>query len=169
VQARFKIENPILVGHSDGGSIALIHAGSFPVRGVVTMAAHVSVEPFNIESIGRIARDFETSGLRERLGKYHKDPAKTFRLWADAWLDPEFRNWNIEEFLPRIKCPVLAMQGDKDQYGTMAQLEAIQRQVGGPCELLKLKECGHSPFRDKPTKVLNAITTFVRDTLAAGA
>jgi pimeloyl-ACP methyl ester carboxylesterase len=167
--AKFRIENPILIGHSDGGSIALIHAGHFPVRGVVTMAAHVSVEPFNIASIEQIARDFETSGLREGLGKYHKDPAKTFHLWADAWLDPEFRKWNIEEFLPRIKCPVLAMQGDKDQYGTMAQLEAIKRGVGGPCELLKLKECGHSPFKDKPRKVFNAITKFVGKTLGANA
>ena len=166
---KLKIENPILVGHSDGGSIALIHAGSFPVRGVVTMAAHVFVEDFGLKSIEAINRGFETSGLAQRLGKYHKDPAKTFHLWADAWLDPEFRKWNIEEFLPQIRCPVLAIQGEGDEYGTMAQMEAIKRQVKGPCELLKLKECGHAPFRDRPGKVLTAIAKFVRKTLGTDA
>jgi pimeloyl-ACP methyl ester carboxylesterase len=166
---KLKVENPILVGHSDGGSIALIHAGSFPVRGVVTMAAHVFVEDFGLKSIDAINRGFETSDLAQRLGKYHKDPAKTFHLWADAWLDPEFRKWNIEEFLPQIHCPMLAIQGERDEYGTMAQLEAIKRQVKGPCELLKLKECGHSPFKDKPKKVLEAITKFVRKTLGTDA
>jgi pimeloyl-ACP methyl ester carboxylesterase len=166
---KLKIENPILVGHSDGGSIALIHAGKFPTRGVVTMAAHVFVEDFGLKSIEEINRTFETSGLRERLGKYHKDPAKTFHLWADAWLDAEFSKWNIEEYLPGIRCPVLAMQGKADEYGTMAQLEAIKRQVSGPCELMKLRDCGHAPFRDRPRKVLEAIAKFVRKTLATDA
>jgi len=169
VLKKFRIDNPVLIGHSDGGSIALIHAGRFPVRGVVTMAAHVFVEAFGLKSIAELNRTFETSGLRERLGKYHKDPAKTFHLWADAWLDPEFLKWNIEEFLPGIKCPVLAMQGAGDEYGTMAQLEAIKRQVGGPCELLKLRECGHAPFRDRPRKVLDAIAKFIRTTLGTDA
>jgi pimeloyl-ACP methyl ester carboxylesterase len=156
-----KIENPILVGHSDGASIALIHAGRHPVRGVVTMAAHVYVESFGLKSIENLNRTFETSGLPERLGKYHRDVRKTFHLWADAWLDPEFRHWNIEEFLPAIRCPVLAIQGEEDEYGTMAQLDAIKAQAGGPCELLKLKDCGHAPFRDQPEKVLQAIAGFI--------
>src|SRR5688572_5035807 len=106
------VSNPILVGHSDGASIALIHAGTYEVRGVVAMAPHVFIEDICIESISRAAQQFETTDLAVRLGKYHKNPRKTFRLWADAWLDPAFRDWNIEEYLPRIKCPLLAIQGE---------------------------------------------------------
>lgn len=156
------IENPILVGHSDGASIALIHAGTYQVRGVAAMAPHVFIEDICVESIGKAAREFETGGLREGLGKYHRNARKTFHLWADAWLDPEFRQWNIEEYLPRIKCPVLAIQGEADEYGTMAQLDAIARQVGGPCELVKLPDCGHSPHKDQPEKVLNSVVSFIQ-------
>jgi pimeloyl-ACP methyl ester carboxylesterase len=169
VLRKLKIANPILIGHSDGGSIALIHAGRFPVRGVVTMAAHVFVEDFGLKSIDELSRTFEASELKEKLGKYHRDGSKTFHLWADAWLDPAFRKWNIEEYLPGIKAPVLAMQGEADQYGTMAQLESIRKHSGGPVELLKLKKCGHAPFRDRPRKVLEAITTFVRKALGTDA
>ena len=157
-----KVENPILVGHSDGASIALIHAAVHPVRGVAVMAPHVFVEGSGLESIRKISDTFETTGLAGRLAKYHANPRKTFHLWADAWLDPAFRQWNIEEYLPRIKCPVLAIQGEADEYGTMAQLDAIKRQVGGPCELLKLKDCGHSPHRDSPKEVLNSVAAFIR-------
>jgi pimeloyl-ACP methyl ester carboxylesterase len=156
------IDNPILIGHSDGASIALIHAGTYPVRGVAVMAPHVFIEDICVESIAKANAAFESSGLREGLGKYHRDARKTFHLWADAWLDPAFRKWNIEEYLPRIKCPVLAIQGEKDEYGTMAQLDAIQKHAGGPCELLKLKDCGHSPHKDQPDKVLKALVGFVR-------
>lgn len=154
-----KIENPVLVGHSDGASIALIHAGTYAVRGVAVMAPHVFVEEFGLESIRKAS---ETTDLPERLAKYHRNPRKTFHLWADAWLDPAFRSWNIEEYLPRIKCPVLAIQGEDDEYGSMAQLDAIARQAGGPCELLKLPDCGHSPHRDQPEKVLNSVAAFVK-------
>ena len=157
------VENPILIGHSDGASIALIHAATFPVRGIALMAPHVFVEEFNLNSIRKIAGGFETSGLKAGLAKYHRDPAKTFRLWADAWLDPEFLDWNIEETLPRVRCPLLAIQGETDEYGTMAQLAAIKRQVKGPCELLELPKCGHSPHRDQPEKVLSAVTRFVSE------
>jgi pimeloyl-ACP methyl ester carboxylesterase len=159
--SKLKIQEPILVGHSDGASISLIHAGSFKVRALALMAPHVFVEDFNLVSIRKIADTFESSGLKAGLAKYHTDPVKTFHLWADAWLDPEFRKWNIEEYLPRIACPVLAIQGEDDQYGTMAQLEAIERQVAGRCELLKLEKCGHSPFRDQPERVLDSIVKFV--------
>ena len=157
-----EIDNPVLIGHSDGASIALIHAGTYPVRGVAVMAPHVFVEDHGLESIKNLNAIFETSGLRDRLGKYHRDAHKTFRLWADAWLDPGFRNWNIEEYLPRIKCPLLAIQGEDDEYGSMAQLEAIARQAGGPCELLKLSQCGHSPHKDQPEKVLHSISVFIK-------
>ena len=160
--AALNIEAPILIGHSDGASIALIHAGAgHPVRGLALMAPHVFVEPICSESIAEARRQFETTDLAQRLGRHHRDPRKTFYLWADVWLDPEFPGWNIEEYLPGVACPVLAIQGYDDQYGTMAQLEAIRRQVRGPCELLKLEACGHSPFRDQPGASLDAIVRFV--------
>jgi len=161
ILSQLKIENPILVGHSDGASIALIHAGVHPVRGVAVLAPHVFVEDPGLQSIRAINGTFETAGLRERLGKYHRDARKTFHLWADAWLDPAFRQWNIEEYLPRIRCPLLAIQGEDDEYGSMAQLDAIKRQAGGPCELLKLSECGHSPHKDQPEKVLKSVAAFI--------
>jgi len=156
------IEHPILVGHSDGASIALIHAGTYQVRGVAVMAPHVFIEDVCVKSIAEARRQFETTDLPQRLGKYHRDSWKTFYLWADAWLDPAFLDWNIEEYLPRIKCPVLAIQGEDDEYGTMAQLDAIARQAGGPCELLKLPQCGHSPHKDQPERTLQAVVNFVR-------
>jgi pimeloyl-ACP methyl ester carboxylesterase len=159
-----KIQDPVLIGHSDGASIALIHAGAgHPVRGVAVMAPHVFIEDICVNSIQEAARQFETSGVAERLGKYHRDARKTFHLWADAWLDPAFRKWNIEQYLPGIKCPLLAIQGEDDEYGTMAQLDSIQRRVKGPCELLKLPACGHSPHKDQPERVLQALTGFIKE------
>ena len=157
-----RIEKPILVGHSDGASIALIHAGAgHPVRGVAVMAPHVFIEDMCVNSIQEAERQFETTDLAERLGRYHRDARRTFHLWADAWLDPAFRKWNIEAYLPGIQCPVLAIQGQDDEYGTMAQLDSIQRQVKGPCELLKLPACGHSPHKDQPERVLNSLSNFI--------
>lgn len=158
------IERPILVGHSDGASIALIHAGAgHPVRALALMAAHVFVEPICVDSIRKAAETFASTDLGARLGKYHRDPAKTFHLWADAWLDPAFLDWNIEEYLPGIECPVMAIQGEDDEYGTMEQLERIRRGVRGSCELVKLPACGHAPFRDQPERTLAALTGFVRE------
>ncbi len=156
------IARPVLVGHSDGASIALIHAGAgHPVRGLALMAPHVFVEDISIESIRRARGDFETTDLPERLAKYHRDPAKTFHLWNDAWLDPEFRQWNIEEYLPRISCPVLAIQGEDDEYGTLAQVRAVAAQVAGRCEVLTLAQCGHRVHIDQPGRALAAISRFV--------
>ena len=156
------VRDPVLIGHSDGASIALIYSGTYEVRGVVALAPHVFVESSGLKSIQAMNDAFETSGLRERLGKYHRNARKTFHLWADAWLDPAFRDWNIEEYLPRIKCPLLAIQGEGDEYGTMAQLDAIGKQAGGPCELLKLPGCGHSPHKDQPERTLRAVAEFVQ-------
>jgi pimeloyl-ACP methyl ester carboxylesterase len=157
-----EIRAPVLVGHSDGASIALIHAGAgHAVRGLALMAPHVFVEDVCIRSIEAARETFRTTDLAERLGRYHRDAAKTFYLWNDVWLDPEFRKWNIEEYLPQVRCPVLAIQGEDDEYGTMAQVDAIARQVAGPCELLKLAACGHSPHRDQPERALEAIARFV--------
>jgi pimeloyl-ACP methyl ester carboxylesterase len=158
------IERPVLVGHSDGASIALIHAGAgHPVRALALMAPHVFVEPVCLTSIREAKATFAGGELAQRLAKYHRDPAKTFHLWADAWLDPAFVDWNIEEYLGGIACPVLAIQGEDDAYGTMAQLERVARGVRGSCELLKLPACGHAPFRDQPQRTLEAITRFVHE------
>src|SRR5688500_11141575 len=163
LRSALKIQDAILVGHSDGASIALIHAGAgHAVRGVVAMAPHVFIEPLCLRSIDKAAVAFETTDFREKLGRYHRDARKTFYGWADVWLDPEFKQWDIrEDFLPGVRCPVLAIQGQDDEYGTMAQLDEIAARVGGPCELVKLDRCGHAPFRDQPDQVLEKITSFV--------
>ena len=157
------IDDAILVGHSDGASIALIHAGAgHPARGVALMAPHVFIEPICVSSIKKVTAEFENSDLPVRLGKYHRDPRKTFYGWADVWTEERFKSWDIrEEYLPKIRAPVLAIQGHGDEYGTMAQLDEIARHVAGPCELLKLEECGHAPFRDQPETTLAAVTRFV--------
>jgi pimeloyl-ACP methyl ester carboxylesterase len=160
--AKLEIESPVLVGHSDGASIALIYAGAgHAVRALAVMAPHVFVEDHGLRSIERVKRQFETTDLPERLGRYHRDARRTFYLWNDAWLDPQFRRWNIEEYLPSITAPVLAIQGTDDEYGTMAQLKSICGKVKGPCETLELPDCGHSPHRDQADAVLAAVTRFV--------
>jgi len=159
---RLGIGEPVLVGHSDGGSIALIHAAmNDSVRGLVVMAPHVFVEDISVKSIAEAKTAFEGTDLAQKLGRYHADAAKTFWGWNDIWLDPDFRSWNIEEVLPRIHCPVLAIQGFDDEYGTMAQLDAIAGQTGGPIELLRLADCRHSPHRDQPAVVLEAMVSFI--------
>jgi pimeloyl-ACP methyl ester carboxylesterase len=161
--AKLKVESPVLVGHSDGASIALIHAGArHPVRGLVVIAPHVFVEEHGLRSIERVRQQFETTDLPERLARYHRDPRRTFYLWNDAWLDPQFRHWNIEEYLPSIEVPVLAIQGTDDEYGTMAQLASIREKTKGRCESLELAACGHSPHRDQPAAVVAAIVRFLR-------
>jgi len=156
------IKNPVLIGHSDGASIALIHAGGgFAVKAVVAMAPHVFIEPLCLKSIDRAAENFDNGELAKGLAKYHRDARKTFYGWADVWLDPSFVSWDIRDHaLPGIECPVLAIQGEDDEYGTMAQLEDMKRKVKR-CELLKLPDCGHSPFKDQPEKVLSAIQSFI--------
>ena len=145
------IARPILIGHSDGASIALIYAGSgYPLRGLVAMAPHVFVEDISIEGIAAAKLAFETTDLPQKLARHHRDPSKMFYGWSDVWLAPESRGWNIESFLPTIKCPLLAIQGHEDAYGSMAQVDAIARQTGGPVKVLKLEHCGHSPQQDQP-------------------
>ena len=160
---KLKVDSPVLVGHSDGASIALIYAGAdHPVRGLALMAPHVFVEEVGIRSIERARQQFETTDLPQRLGRYHRDARRTFYLWNDAWLDPQFRHWNIEEYLPSVSAPVLVIQGVDDEYGTMAQLKSIRERVKGSCELLELADCGHSPHRDRPEAVLEALALFIR-------
>jgi pimeloyl-ACP methyl ester carboxylesterase len=157
-----RIERPLLVGHSDGASIALIHAGGAarPVAGLVLMAPHVRVEDIALKSILAARVAYETTVLRENLAPYHGDVDSAFWGWNRIWLHPAFRGWNIEEYLSRIACPVLAMQGRDDEFGTMDQLARIGRQVTG-AELLELSACRHSPHRDQPGAVIDAVTRFV--------
>ena len=165
ILASLRIENPVLVGHSDGASIALIHAGAgHAVRGVVAMAPHVFIEPICLSSIAKATQTFESTDLAQKLGRYHRDARKTFYGWADVWLDPDFKGWDIRaDYLPGVRCPVLAIQGHDDEYGTMAQLDEIAARVAGPCTLLKLDHCGHSPFRDRAAEVTSNVSSFVKD------
>ena len=159
---KLSISSPVFLGHSDGGSIALIYAGTHDdAKGLVLLAPHVFVEELSLRNITAVRRQFETTAMLEKLGRYHKDPSSTFWGWNNIWLHPDFRSWNIEEFLPRITCPVLAIQGLDDQYGTLAQLEAIESQIPVPVERLHLANCRHSPHRDQPAQVLEAVGNFV--------
>jgi pimeloyl-ACP methyl ester carboxylesterase len=154
---------PILIGHSDGASIALIHAGSGvrPVRALVALAPHVFVEDRSIAGIEQARLAYDDSDLRTKLGRYHADVDSAFRGWNDIWLSPAFRDWNIEALLPGIGCAVLLIQGRDDEYGTFAQLDAIERGVTGPVERVELDACGHSPHRDQAAATLAAITDFI--------
>lgn len=157
------IARPILIGHSDGASIALIHAGqgAGPVAGLVLLAPHVFVEDLTVASIAAIGRTFAETDMGVRMGRYHADPVGVFAGWHRIWLDPAFRGWNIEAGLPAITCPVLLIQGADDEYGTLAQIDAIAARVSGPVERLVLAACGHSPQRDQPDATLAAISGFV--------
>lgn len=160
--AALGIVEPILFGHSDGASISLIYAGSgLPLRALAVEAPHVMIEKINMAAIEVARRTFETTDLPQKLGRHHRDPVKTFYGWHDAWMSPEFQQWNIEYVLPGIRCPLMAIQGEQDAYGTMAQLDAIARQVGGPCELVKLADCGHAPHKEQPELTFAAVTRFV--------
>ena len=160
--AALGIERPVLVGHSDGGSIALIHAGAFPaaVAGLVLMAPHVFVEECSVRAIEEARRAFHEGGLDRRLARWHRDAARTFDAWNLAWLDPRFRDWNIESCLPKIAAPLLAFQGEADPYGTRAQTDRIAAQLSGPAETVLLPDCGHAPWREAGDVVLPAMTAF---------
>lgn len=158
----------ILIGHSDGASIALIHAGSGPrpgLLGLAAMAPHVFVEQISVTSIAQAREAWENGELRERLARHHgANVDVAFRGWNDAWLDPKFLDWNIESFLPGITVPVLALQGEDDEYGTAAQVETVARATGG--QLVLLPDCGHSPHRDQPQTTLTALSSFINQLAA---
>ncbi len=155
-------EKPWLFGHSDGGSIALLHAARFPdaVAGVVALAPHVFVEDVSVQSITRTREAFASTELPQRLARHHDDVGSAFWGWNDIWLDPGFCAWNIEAELQTIRCPLLAMQGVDDEYGTLEQIRRIQRRLPAT-HLLELGECGHSPHRDQPEKVIAASVEFI--------
>ena len=159
------IRRNVLIGHSDGASIALIYTGGAArgdVQGLVAMAPHVFNEQLCIDSIQAAKTAYATTDLRERLARYHGAQVDdAFRGWNDVWLQEGFRHWNIEQYLDAIEVPVLLLQGDQDQFGTPRQLEAIERRVGGPCHVTLLPQCAHSPHRDQPQATLQAIVAFI--------
>jgi pimeloyl-ACP methyl ester carboxylesterase len=158
------VREPVLFGHSDGGSIALIHAARArrPVRAVIALAPHVCVEKYGIDSIAKSRLAYLDGDLRAKLARHHAAVDSAFWGWNDIWLHPDFFAWNIEGLLPEIACPVLAIQGLDDEYGT---LEQIERTVRGVRQLrrLELAHCGHSPHRDQPDAVLAAVAEFLRE------
>ena len=165
------IQRAILVGHSDGGSIAAIYAGGVRdprLAGIVLIAAHFFVEQLNIDSIARIRADFETGELRARLARHHADADATFRGWNDAWLDPRFRDFDITRYLPTITVPVLALQGQDDPYGTPAQLDCLTRHVTVPLTTLLIPGARHAPHLEAKDATLTAIADFARRELGSG-
>jgi pimeloyl-ACP methyl ester carboxylesterase len=158
------IEHAVLVGHSDGGTIALLTAASHRnlVKGIITEAAHIFVEQITIEGIHKAVQAFETTSLKEKLARYHKENTKTlFYRWADRWLSSEYRSWNIRNELPKITCPVLLLQGEDDEYGTRAQVDGIAGRVTGPVQVRLIPDCGHIPHFQAKDAVLSEMTRFV--------
>ena len=151
------ITKPLLIGHSDGGTIALIHASEHPVAGCVVMAPHVMVEDIAISAITQARNNFDK--LRPRLAAFHQDVDVAFWQWNDVWLSQAFRSFDIRPMLQRIQSPLLAIQGTDDPYGTMAQIDEIAVRVP-QTQLVKIEQCGHSPHKDQPEKVLQALKYF---------
>jgi len=167
VLAHFSLSDVVLFGHSDGASISLIHAGAQPeaVRGLILEAPHVFVEEAAHGGILKAIEAYETRSLCERLSRHHGEGTDTlFRAWAEIWLRPSFRGWNIEEYLPSITCPVLVIQGEDDQYGTLRQVDSVVSQVRGPARRFVLSKCGHAPHAERPDEVLAATAAFASGT-----
>ena len=149
--ADLNLKEPVLVGHSDGASIALIYAADHPASAVVAIAPHVFVEDMCLTEI-RHARDaYKTTDLRERMARHHRDPDAAFFGWNDVWLHPDFPQWDITDIVDRIECPLLLIQGERDQYGTMAQLDAIEQRANSTVTRVHL-DCQHSPPTECPTR-----------------
>jgi len=152
---------PVLVGHSDGASIALIHAGRHPVAALVLLAPHVFVEEITVTAIRETRERYCTGDLRERMARHHDDPDATFSGWCDVWLDPAFRAWTIESEAEGITAPVQLIQGSDDPYGSLQQIDRIEARVRGPVERVVLPG-GHSPHLEHPDAVVAAVAGFAR-------
>ena len=155
----------ILLGHSDGATIAAIHAGmsgDLRVRGIVLMAPHFFAEPGGLQAIAVAKENFEQGDLRDKLAKYHADVDCAFRGWNDVWLDRRFKNWNVAEVIDYLRIPVLAIQGTDDQYGTLAQIEEIESRIYSPVDTEIYEGCGHSPHMEKPEETMRAVVDFAR-------
>jgi pimeloyl-ACP methyl ester carboxylesterase len=157
--AQLDAREPILVGHSDGASIALIHAAGHPVAGVALLAPHVVVEDVGLAAIRETRREFEEGELRERMARHHDDPDAAFRGWCDVWLDPAFRDWSLESEAQAVAAPALLIQGAEDPYGSLDQLDRIEARVRGPVRRLVVPG-GHSPHLEQPETVVAAIAEF---------
>ncbi len=159
---KLAVDRCILFGHSDGGSIALLNAGQADTRplGIVVLAPHVMVEDVTIAGIEAALTVWQTTDLRSKLARHHTDVDSVFHAWTDIWLHPDFRDWNIEDCLPGIACPVLAIQGEDDEYATMDQIERIAAGARD-VELVKLADCRHSPHKDQPAEVIAATAEFI--------
>jgi pimeloyl-ACP methyl ester carboxylesterase len=159
---RLEIERPLLIGHSDGASIALIHAAASgrPVAGLVLMAPHVMVEPISVEGVARITETYHRTDLRERLSRYHAHVDDAFLGWSDIWLDPAFAEWSLEDEARQLTVPALLIQGEDDEYGTVAQIDRIAELAREPIERIVLAGCGHAPHRDQEATVIAAISAF---------
>jgi pimeloyl-ACP methyl ester carboxylesterase len=153
---------PWLFGHSDGASIALLHAAQHPVAGVVVVAPHLFVEDLSLASIAQARKAYTEGTLKAGLAKYHDEPDSAFHGWNDVWLSPAFRHWNIEAQIAGISAPLLAVQGVDDEYGTLAQVRNIRAQVP-QAQVLEIASCGHSPHRDQPQVLIAAVRAFVQD------
>ena len=164
-------DGAVLVGHSDGASIALLHAGSGAGRpaALVLLAPHVVVEDVSIAGIEEAEVAWRTTPLPERLGRHHADAEATFRGWNDVWLSPAFRDWDVREQLSGVACPSLLVQGHDDQYGTMRQLDLVQAGVAGPTTRVELDDCGHSPHLDRPDAAREAVVSFLAGLDVSGA
>jgi pimeloyl-ACP methyl ester carboxylesterase len=156
------IERPLLLGHSDGASIAILYAGTFleSAAGLVLEAPHVFVEDITVTSIAQARVLYSETDLPQRLGRYHASVDSLFWGWNNIWLDPRFRDWNIESYLDSIRCPVLVLQGAQDEYGTTMQIEAIQRRIPST-SAITLDDCKHAPHRDRREATLSAISRFL--------
>ncbi|MFF3822646.1 alpha/beta fold hydrolase [Streptomyces griseus] len=158
---RLSVRDPVLVGHSDGASIALLYASGRPVSGCVVLAPHVFVEPETLAGVRKARASFESGDLSRRLARFHDAPDSVFRAWSDVWLSPEFRDWNIEDGLTGITGPTLLIQGDRDEYATLRQLDALEKGLGGPARRVELADCGHSPHLERPAETRDAIVAFL--------
>jgi pimeloyl-ACP methyl ester carboxylesterase len=157
-------ERGILLGHSDGASIAAVYTGSHDdprIQGLCLMAPHFFTEPLTISSIAAVRQAWRKSGLRDKFAGYHKSPEHTFLGWTDVWLNDDFPGWNIEAVIPGIRVPVLVIQGEDDQYGTLAQIESLQKNLKSPLDTEILKECRHAPQFEQPEVTLRLITEFI--------
>jgi pimeloyl-ACP methyl ester carboxylesterase len=154
------ITRPLLLGHSDGGTIALLHASQHPVAGCIVMAPHVIVEDISVSAIAQAREAYLSGPLRQRLAPFHADVDCAFWQWNDAWLNPAFRSYDIRTEIASITAPLLAIQGEDDAYGTLAQIDEIALKVP-QTRLVKLAACGHSPHRDQPEAVAQAIGQFM--------
>jgi pimeloyl-ACP methyl ester carboxylesterase/GNAT superfamily N-acetyltransferase len=156
------VRDPVLVGHSDGASIALIYAARHPTRAVVAIAPHVFVEDMCIDEIRQARQAYETGDLRERMARHHRDPDAAFFGWNDVWLHPDFPDWDITDLIEHIACPLLLIQGERDQYGTMAQLDAIEQRARVPVTRVHL-DCQHSPPTELPDETAATIAAFLSE------